>query len=91
MSDFQSQDFEDMKESLDSALLSARWEMLRIFAKELMIILQKYDFTFDEFLDALSLYAEDFPEWAEAKEFIDRAISLLQHLRSDEALKRIKE
>lgn len=86
MTGFQSQDYEDLKEHLDCALSSSRLETLRIFTKELMLALQKHNFTFDEFLDALSLYCEDFPEWSKVKEFIDDAVVLLQDQRREAEL-----
>ncbi len=51
-------------------MISARQEMLRLFVQELMIVLAKQDFRFNDLLDALSDYSENRKDWSKVTEHL---------------------
>ncbi len=61
---------EDIREGLESALMSARMEMLRVFVQELMIVLAKQDFRLDDLLEALAEYSERRADWSKVTQHL---------------------
>lgn len=61
---------DDIRENLETAMTSARMEMLRLFVEELMIVLAKQDFRLNDLLQALVGYSEKRKDWAKVTEHL---------------------
>ena len=61
---------DDIRENLETAMTSARMEMLRLFVEELMIVLAKQDFRLNDLLEALVDYSEKRKDWTKVTEHL---------------------
>ena len=65
-----SHNIDDIRENLETAMLAARTEMLRLLTQELMIVLAKRDFRLDDLLEALVEFSERRKDWAKVTEHL---------------------
>lgn len=61
---------DDIRENLETAMMAARQEMLRLFVEELMIVLAKQDFRLNDLLDALTDYSQKRKDWSKVTEHL---------------------
>jgi hypothetical protein len=74
---------EDIRESLEAAMLAARTEMLRLFVQELMIVLAKKDFRLNDLLEALAEYSERRADWSRVTEHLVAASGAVVEARRE--------
>jgi hypothetical protein len=78
MSDF---DGEEIREHLETAMLAARTEMLRMYVAELMIVLARENFRLDDLLQTLAEYCERRPDWSEVSSHLVQAANAVQEAK----------
>lgn len=78
-----SQYVEELREHLECSMLSLRQQAISLFVQELMVVLQKQGYLFDDLLEALSEYSEARSDWARATDLIDQAVNEIRDRRRE--------
>ena len=61
---------DDIRENLQTAMVAARMELLRVFVEQLMIVLAKQNYRLDDLLNALTEYTEIRKDWSRVAEHL---------------------
>jgi hypothetical protein len=74
---------EDIREGLETAMTAARMEMLRLFVRELMVVLAKQDFRLNDLLEGLVEYSENRKDWSRVTEHLVLAANAVVEARRE--------